>query len=120
MADFMTWREQLGLSQVQAARALGLSRRIVQYYEAGEQQLPEPVRFAMSYLAEHPAKLKEAKTAPLPLNELQRAALSGLADGEPHTFDRKIGNALVSRRYAKEVTRGFVITAAGREALKRA
>ena len=35
-ADFKRWRKSLGLSQKEAATALGLKRRMVQYYEKGE------------------------------------------------------------------------------------
>jgi len=35
-ADFKRWRKSLGLSQKQAAHALGLKPRIIQYYEKGE------------------------------------------------------------------------------------
>ena len=35
-SDFKRWRKTLGLSQKQAAQALGLKRRMIQYYEKGE------------------------------------------------------------------------------------
>ena len=35
-AQFKRWRKSLGLSQKEAAVALGLKRRILQYYEKGE------------------------------------------------------------------------------------
>ena len=49
--DFRTWRKGLGLSQKQAADALGLKNRIVQYYEKGERdgekvKIPKHVRLA--------------------------------------------------------------------------
>jgi DNA-binding transcriptional regulator YiaG len=119
MNEFVAWRERLQLSQIQAARALGLSRRIVQYYEVGVQPIPAHVMLAMSHLTEHPSKLKDARTAPLPLNELQRATLATLVDGESHKLDRKIGKALQARRFAREISSGFVITEAGRAALQR-
>lgn len=34
--DFRKWRKALGLSQKDAAEALGLKRRMIQYYEKGE------------------------------------------------------------------------------------
>lgn len=50
-SDFKQWRKSLGLSQKQAAQALGLKRRIVQYYEKGERdganiEVPKAVRLA--------------------------------------------------------------------------
>jgi transcriptional regulator with XRE-family HTH domain len=54
--DFKRWRKSLGLSQKQAAEALGLKRRMVQYYEKGERdgesvRVPRPVRLACYALA---------------------------------------------------------------------
>ena len=48
---FRRWRKSLGMSQKDAAAALGLKRRVVQYYEKGERQgdpieIPKPVRLA--------------------------------------------------------------------------
>ncbi len=48
---FKQWRKLLGLSQKEAAEALGLKRRVVQYYEKGERdgetvQIPKAVRLA--------------------------------------------------------------------------
>lgn len=48
---FKAWRKSLGLSQKEAALALGLRRRIVQYYEKGsrdgvEVEVPKTVRLA--------------------------------------------------------------------------
>jgi DNA-binding XRE family transcriptional regulator len=49
--DFRAWRRTLGLSQAEAAAALGLGRRMVQYYEQGTRDgrsvpIPLPVRLA--------------------------------------------------------------------------
>ncbi|MEQ9490223.1 MAG: helix-turn-helix transcriptional regulator [Alphaproteobacteria bacterium] len=35
-AEFKRWRKSLGFSQKDAAHALGIKRRVVQYYEKGE------------------------------------------------------------------------------------
>lgn len=48
---FKHWRKTLDLSQKEAAAALGLKHRIVQYYEKGERdgkpiQIPKSVRLA--------------------------------------------------------------------------
>ncbi len=49
--DFKRWRKSLSLSQKEAAEALGLKRRVVQYYEKGERDgekvvIPKAVRLA--------------------------------------------------------------------------
>ncbi len=49
--DFKTWRRSLKLSQKEAANALGLKRRMIQYYEKGERDgeaviIPLAVRLA--------------------------------------------------------------------------
>ena len=49
--DFKRWRKALDLSQKDAADALGLKRRVVQYYEKGERdgdpvKIPRTVRLA--------------------------------------------------------------------------
>jgi transcriptional regulator with XRE-family HTH domain len=55
--DFKRWRKSLGLSQKDAAEALGLKRRVVQYYEKGERDgkdvgIPKAVRLACYALTE--------------------------------------------------------------------
>ncbi len=50
-AQFKRWRKSLGLSQKEAAVALGLKRRMLQYYEKGERngervRIPKTVRLA--------------------------------------------------------------------------
>lgn len=54
--DFKRWRKSLGLSQKEAAEALGLKRRVVQYYEKGERdgekvKIAKTVRLACAALA---------------------------------------------------------------------
>jgi transcriptional regulator with XRE-family HTH domain len=54
---FKHWRKQLNLSQKEAAEALGLKRRVVQYYEKGERDgekvtIPKAVRLACWALAQ--------------------------------------------------------------------
>jgi len=56
-ADFKRWRKWMGLSQKEAAEALGLKRRVVQYYEKGERdgeavKIPRAVRLACRALAD--------------------------------------------------------------------
>jgi len=56
--DFKGWRKRMGMSQVEAAEALGLSRETVVQYEAGrrrdtgaEVKIPRTVALACSALA---------------------------------------------------------------------
>lgn len=54
--NFRHWRKSLGLSQKEAAHALGLKRRVVQYYEKGERdgssiEIPLYIRLACFALA---------------------------------------------------------------------
>lgn len=55
--DFKKWRKSLDFSQKEAAQALGLKRRMIQYYEKGERdgdkvEIPRSVRLACFALAE--------------------------------------------------------------------
>ncbi len=55
--DFKKWRRRLKLSQKDAADALGLKRRMIQYYEKGERdgekvKIPLAVRLACFAIAE--------------------------------------------------------------------
>lgn len=38
--DLRAWRKEQGWTQVKLARKLGCSLRAIQYYEAGERQIP--------------------------------------------------------------------------------
>jgi DNA-binding XRE family transcriptional regulator len=56
-AEFKRWRKRLKLSQKDAAKALGLKRRVVQYYEKGERdgktiEIPKTVRLACFAVAQ--------------------------------------------------------------------
>ena len=56
-ADFKKWRKAMKLSQKDAAHALGLKRRMIQYYEKGERDgepviIPLTVRLACYALTE--------------------------------------------------------------------
>jgi transcriptional regulator with XRE-family HTH domain len=42
--EFKRWRKGLNLNQKEAAEALGLKRRVVQYYEKGERSGGKPVK----------------------------------------------------------------------------
>lgn len=55
--DFKKWRKSLKFSQKEAAHALGLKRRMIQYYEKGERdgdkvEIPRSVRLACYALVE--------------------------------------------------------------------
>lgn len=43
---FKEWRQGLGLSLTQSAHILGLSRRMIAYYESGEKDIPKYVALA--------------------------------------------------------------------------
>ncbi|ADM09695.1 hypothetical protein PB2503_08199 [Parvularcula bermudensis HTCC2503] len=45
--DFRKWRKALNFSQKDAAEALGLKRRMIQYYEKGERD-GEPVQIPLT------------------------------------------------------------------------
>jgi len=67
-AAFKRWRKSLGLSQKEAAAALGLKRRAVQYYEKGERggdpvPIPKTVRLACYALAQGCADYPGPETA---------------------------------------------------------
>lgn len=75
--NFKHWRRSLGLSQKEAAEALGLKRRIVQYYEKGERDgeavsVPKSVRLACyavsegvdDFLGPDDIRLRKKKTKP--------------------------------------------------------
>jgi DNA-binding XRE family transcriptional regulator len=49
--DFKAWRERKAFTLDAAARALGLSRRMVAYYENGEKPIPRVVALATAALA---------------------------------------------------------------------
>lgn len=56
-AAFRRWRKSLGFSQKDAAEALGLKRRVLQYYEKGERdgkpvKVPKTVRLACYAIAQ--------------------------------------------------------------------
>ena len=56
-SDFKKWRKAMKLSQKDAASALGLKRRMIQYYEKGERDgekvvIPRAVRLACFAISE--------------------------------------------------------------------
>ncbi|PWC81263.1 hypothetical protein TSH64_01070 [Azospirillum sp. TSH64] len=51
-ADFLAWRKAQGMTQGDAGDRLGVTRRTVQLYEAGEQPIPRTVALACRAIAE--------------------------------------------------------------------
>ena len=47
VVDFTAWRAAHGLSMTEAAHNLGLSRRVVAYYESGAKPVPRLVALAL-------------------------------------------------------------------------
>lgn len=83
--DFRRWRKTMDLSQKDAAEALGLKRRVVQYYEKGERDgesvdIPKYVRLACYALLQGvkdykgPPKEDAEECAPVPESEPPVAA----------------------------------------------
>jgi transcriptional regulator with XRE-family HTH domain len=79
-SEFKHWRKSLSLSQKEAAHALGLKRRMVQYYEKGERdgemvEVPKAVRLACFALTvgiadyHGPDGVERAKKAEAPTKE---------------------------------------------------
>ena len=71
--EFRSWRKSLGLSQKQAAHALGLKRRMIQYYEKGEREgdtvrIPLSVRLACFALSKGVADYHGPDKKPAKLN----------------------------------------------------
>lgn len=53
-AILKSWRLRLGLSQKAAAEALGVSLRMLQYYESGDMPIPKTVALACAAVAAEP------------------------------------------------------------------
>ena len=76
-ADFKCWRKWMGLSQKEAAEALGLKRRVVQYYEKGERdgetvKIPLSVRLACKALADGAADYHGPSELELKVRQAER------------------------------------------------
>lgn len=64
-AELMAWRKRLGLTQVQAANALGLSHRMYRYYEKGDREDGRRVRVPRAVeLAAQQLEARKAGAAP--------------------------------------------------------
>ena len=55
--QFKQMRRKMGMSQVELAQRLGVSRVAVYYWEHGQRGIDKVLELAMSYVAEHMATL---------------------------------------------------------------
>ena len=53
-ADFHATRQALGLTQAQLAEAIGISPRMLRYYESGDRKIPLTVALAVKAYAQLP------------------------------------------------------------------
>ena len=92
--DFKRWRKQLKLSQKDAANALGLKRRMIQYYEKGERdgekvKIPLSVRLACFAIAEGvadyhgPSRKKQMRDQPAKPGGRRAAKAAAKANDAP-------------------------------------
>ena len=58
--DIRNNRDTLGMTQRALARALGISHRMLCYYEAGERDIPKSVELSMRYVMQNRKKEKES------------------------------------------------------------
>jgi DNA-binding transcriptional regulator YiaG len=61
--DFREWRDRLGLTQDEAAAALGRTKRMIRNYEVGDLPVPRVVTLAMLALEDHPELCRPAEAA---------------------------------------------------------
>jgi len=90
--DFKRWRKSLDLSQKEAAEALGLKRRVVQYYEKGERdgekvKIPKTVRLACFALA---SGVRDYRG---PARKIVMSELSSAAKGESEVDEEETDEA---------------------------
>ena len=133
-ADFKRWRKSLSLSQKEAANALGLKRRMVQYYEKGERDgdaviIPMSVRLACYAIAQGvtdyqgpeedtvakakaKSKAKQAKgkqkdrAKPERKSKKERGPKKSEDSSVPQGTEAAIGNAANDKRKASSDTNG--------------
>lgn len=77
-ADFAAWMRELDWSFAQASEALGISKRMLKYYAAGEHDIPKTVWLACMHLAAEHARNQpgEACDPALPLHPPRTSAIS--------------------------------------------
>lgn len=59
--DLKAWRKGLGLTQAQAAAELGISTRLIIYYEHGERDIPLTVELATEAITARKAPLETGR-----------------------------------------------------------
>jgi hypothetical protein len=96
--DYRAVLEALGLSQVAAAKVLGIADRTSRAYALGERPVPEPVALALRLLMEKQRKKRRAR-------EKQQKQRSVTAAGHPGLAHRSAGAALPDPRRGKWETR---------------
>lgn len=101
--DFKRWRKNLGFSQKDAAHALGIKRRVIQYYEKGERDgkkvdIPLYIRLACYALQEGVTDFEgtsvETSPEPVPLHS-ERPAIDN-ADAYDSEANQALSNPTVS------------------------
>ncbi len=99
-SDFRKWRKSLKLSQKEAAHALGLKRRMIQYYEKGERDgdkvdIPLSVRLACFAIVEGvedyhgPNRKIKRREEKLKLDSAETAETEKPAKGKEKKKDRE-------------------------------
>ena len=68
--DIRNNRDTLGMTQRALARALGISHRMLCYYEAGERDIPKSVELSMRYVMRNRKKEEEPSGTPEPQGTL--------------------------------------------------
>lgn len=68
--DIRNNRDTLGMTQRALARALGISHRMLCYYEAGERDIPKSVELSMRYVMHNRKKEEEPSGTPEPQGTL--------------------------------------------------
>ncbi|MFO1187683.1 MAG: helix-turn-helix transcriptional regulator [Alphaproteobacteria bacterium] len=105
--DFKRWRKSLDLSQKEAANALGLKRRVVQYYEKGERDgkeidIPKSVRLACLAIVQG----EEDYHGPdVPSSTKGKGKHKGKSKGKAENHDAKKAKRRVKADAAKPVKR---------------
>ena len=85
--DIRNNRDTLGMTQRALARALGISHRMLCYYEAGERDIPKSVELSMRYVM-HNRKKEEEPSGTLEsqgtLTAFDRERISHSTHASPH------------------------------------